>query len=115
MAASRMSLVWLFDFQNVDNNEFLAVNQFTIIEERNNRRPDIILFVNGLPLVLIEFKNPADENATVWSAFNQFETYGKQIPSVFPLQRNPSHQRRNSCKSRNPKPKQKNVSPLGKP
>jgi type I restriction enzyme, R subunit len=76
-------LVWLFDFQHKENNEFLAVNQFTIIEERNNRRPDIILFVNGLPLVLIELKNPADENATVWSAFTQFETYRQQIPSIF--------------------------------
>ena len=75
-------LVWLFDFQDVDNNEFLAVNQFTIIEERNNRRPDIILFVNGLPLVLIELKNPADENATVWSAFNQLDTYKHLIPSI---------------------------------
>ncbi|MGA2523705.1 MAG: HsdR family type I site-specific deoxyribonuclease, partial [Candidatus Bathyarchaeia archaeon] len=76
-------LVWLFDFQNTENNEFLAANQFTIKEERNNRRPDIILFVNGLPLVLIELKNPADENTTVWSAFSQFETYRQQIPSVF--------------------------------
>jgi len=74
---------WLFDFNNIDNNEFLAVNQFTIIENKNNRRPDIILFVNGLPLVLFELKNPADENATIWSAFNQFETYKQQIPSVF--------------------------------
>ena len=76
-------LVWLFDFQNIGNNEFLAVNQFTIIEDRNNRRPDIILFVNGLPLVLFELKNPADENATVWSAFNQFDTYKQLIPSIF--------------------------------
>jgi type I restriction enzyme R subunit len=76
-------LVWLFDYNNVANNEFLAVNQFTIIEERNNRRPDIILFVNGLPLILIELKNPADEKATVWSAFTQLQTYEKQIPSVF--------------------------------
>jgi type I restriction enzyme R subunit len=76
-------LVWLFDFQDIGNNEFLAVNQFTIIEERNNRRPDIILFVNGLPLVLFELKNPADENATVWSAFSQFETYKQLIPSIF--------------------------------
>lgn len=75
-------LVWLFDFDNPDNNEFLAVNQFTIIEEHNNRRPDIILFVNGLPLVLIELKNPADENATVWSAYNQLDTYKHLIPSV---------------------------------
>ena len=75
--------VWLFDFENIEKNECLAVNQFTIIEDRNNRRPDIILFVNGLPLVIIELKNPADENATIWSAFNQFETYKQQIPSVF--------------------------------
>ncbi|MGD0996618.1 MAG: type I restriction endonuclease subunit R [Candidatus Bathyarchaeia archaeon] len=74
---------WLFDFNDVTNNEFLAVNQFTIIEERNNRRPDIVLFVNGLPLVLIELKNPADENATLLSAFKQFGTYQKEIPSVF--------------------------------
>ena len=76
-------LVWLLDFHGISKNEFLAVNQFTVIEERNNRRPDIILFVNGMPLVLIELKNPADENATVWSAFNQFETYQKEIPSIF--------------------------------
>ncbi len=76
--------VWLFDFKNPQNNEFLAVNQFTILENNNNRRPDIILFVNGLPLVVIELKNPADENATIWTAFNQLETYKAQIPSLFP-------------------------------
>lgn len=75
--------VWLFDFKHPKNNEFLAINQFTIIEENNNRRPDIILFVNGLPLVVIELKNPADENATIWTAFNQLETYKVQIPSIF--------------------------------
>lgn len=75
-------LVWLFDFEDIENNEFLAVNQFTIIEESNNRRPDIILFVNGLPLVLIELKNPANENTTVWSAFNQLETYKLLLPSL---------------------------------
>ena len=76
-------LVWLFDYNDVANNEFLAVNQFTIIEERNNRRPDIILFINGLPIVLIELKNPVDEKATIWSAYNQLQTYKQQIPSVF--------------------------------
>jgi len=76
-------LIWLFDYQNIDNNEFLAVSQFTVIEERNNRRPDIVLFVNGLPLVLFELKNPADENATVWSAYSQLGTYKHQIPSIF--------------------------------
>ena len=76
--------VWLFDFKNPQNNEFLAVNQFTVLENNNNRRPDIILFINGLPLVVIELKNPADENATIWTAFNQLETYKAQIPSLFP-------------------------------
>jgi len=75
--------VWLFDYKTIKNNEFLAVNQFTIIENNDNRRPDILLFVNGLPLVEIELKNPADENATIWTAFNQFETYKQQIPSLF--------------------------------
>ena len=74
--------IWLFDFNNIENNEFLAVNQFTIIEN-DERRPDIVLFINGLPLVLIELKNIADENATIWTAFKQFETYKQQIPSIF--------------------------------
>ena len=77
------SKVWLFDFKDLSNNEFLAVNQFTIIEEQSNRRPDIILFVNGLPLVLFELKNPADEKADISSAFKQFGTYQKEIPSIF--------------------------------
>ena len=76
--------VWLFEFKNPHNNEFLAVNQFTVTENNNNRRPDIILFINGLPLVVIELKNPADENATLWTAFNQLETYKNQIPTLFP-------------------------------
>ncbi|RJQ20245.1 type I restriction endonuclease subunit R [Candidatus Woesearchaeota archaeon] len=75
--------VHLIDFSNPKNNEFAAINQFTIVEERNTRRPDIILFINGLPLAVIELKNPADENATIWSAFNQIETYKEQIPSLF--------------------------------
>ncbi len=75
--------VWLFDFKDAENNEFLAVNQFTVIEQQINRRPDIVIFVNGLPLAVIELKNPANENATIWSAYNQFETYKFQIPSLF--------------------------------
>ncbi len=75
--------VWLFDFSKSQNIEFLAVNQFTVIENNNNRRPDVVLFINGLPLAVIELKNPADENATVKSAFNQLETYKVQIPSLF--------------------------------
>ncbi len=61
---TRGDLVWLIDFKNPENNEFLVVNQFTIIENGNNKRPDIILFVNGIPLVVIELKNAADKNAT---------------------------------------------------
>ncbi len=75
--------VWLFDFKNPSNNEFVAVNQFTVIENNINRRPDIVLFVNGLPLVVVELKNPADEEATIWSAYNQLQTYKDQIPSLF--------------------------------
>lgn len=75
--------VWLFDFKAPQNNEFLTVNQFTVIENNNHRRVDIILFVNGLPLAVIEVKNPADETATLWTAFNQLETYKDQIASLF--------------------------------
>lgn len=76
--------VILFDFENIEKNEFLAVNQFTIIESGKERRPDILLFVNGLPLVAIELKNPADETATIWSAYEQvLGTYVKEIPTLF--------------------------------
>ena len=66
-----------------ERNDFVAVNQFTVIEGQHNRRPDIVLFVNGLPLAVIELKNAADEEATVWTAFNQLQTYKQQIPSLF--------------------------------
>jgi type I restriction enzyme R subunit len=79
----RGDLVWLIDFNNPDNNEFLVVNQFTVIENGNNKRPDIIVFVNGIPLVVFELKNPADENATVKSAFKQLQTYKATIPNLF--------------------------------
>ena len=75
--------VWLIDFENLLNNEFLAVNQYTVIENNQNKRPDILLFVNGIPLVLIELKNPADENATITKAFDQIQTYKATIPSLF--------------------------------
>jgi type I restriction enzyme, R subunit len=74
----------LIDFKNAGNNDWLALNQFTVIEDRNNRRPDIVLFVNGLPLAVFELKNLADETATIAGAFNQFQTYKKDIPSLFP-------------------------------
>ena len=75
--------VWLVDYENPLNNEFLVVNQFTVIEGNVNKRPDVILFVNGLPLVVIELKNAADENANVNAAFNQLQTYKKTIPTLF--------------------------------
>jgi type I restriction enzyme R subunit len=76
-------IVRLVDFEAPDANDWLAVNQFTVIEGNYNRRPDIVIFVNGLPLALIELKNAADENADIWSAFNQIQTYKYQIPSIF--------------------------------
>ena len=79
----RGDLVWLIDFKNPENNDFLVANQFTVIENNVNKRPDVILFVNGLPLVVIELKNPADENATVRSAFKQLQTYKQAIPVLF--------------------------------
>lgn len=75
--------VYIVDFAHVENNEFLAINQFTIIEGSQNKRPDIILFVNGLPLVVIELKNAVAENADLNSAFNQIKTYQNAIPSLF--------------------------------
>ncbi len=80
---SRGDLVWLIDFKNPENNDFVVANQFTVIENNVNKRPDLILFVNGLPLVVIELKNPADENATVRSAFKQLDTYKNAIPNLF--------------------------------
>lgn len=75
--------VYITDFNQPDNNEFLAVNQFSIIEGNQNKRPDIILFINGLPLVVIELKNAVDEHATIKSAFSQLQTYKQAIPSLF--------------------------------
>ncbi len=79
----RGDIVWLVDFNNPENNEFLVINQFTVIENNVNKRPDLVLFVNGIPLVVIELKNPADENTTLKSAFRQLETYKHAISSLF--------------------------------
>ncbi|MDX9695970.1 MAG: type I restriction endonuclease subunit R [Bacteroidales bacterium] len=75
--------VWLIDFKNPYNNDFVVANQFTVVENNNNKRPDVVLFVNGIPLVVIELKNAADENATIHSAFKQIETYKSIIPTLF--------------------------------
>ena len=75
--------VALIDFENTGNNQFLIVNQYTIIENNQNKRPDVLLFVNGLPLVVIELKNAASENANIKSAYQQIQTYKAIIPSLF--------------------------------
>ena len=80
---TRGDFVRLVDWANPAQNDWLAVNQFSIRGPRHTRRPDIILFVNGLPLVLLELKNPADLNADVWKAYEQIQTYKEQIPDVF--------------------------------
>ncbi|POZ53507.1 type I restriction endonuclease subunit R [Methylovulum psychrotolerans] len=80
---TRGDFVRLVDFADVAANDWLAVNQFAIKGAKYSRRPDIILFINGLPLVLLELKNPADANADIWQAFRQLQTYKEQIPDVF--------------------------------
>jgi type I restriction enzyme R subunit len=75
--------VYIADFNNPDKNEFLAVNQFTVIDGNQNKRLDLVLFINGLPLVVIELKNATDENATVKTAYNQLQTYKGAIPALY--------------------------------
>jgi type I restriction enzyme, R subunit len=76
-------IVRLVDFDDAEANDWLAVNQFTVIEGPHNRRPDVVIFVNGLPLGVTELKNAADEQTDIWTAFNQLQTYKQQIPSLF--------------------------------
>ncbi|PJA76517.1 DEAD/DEAH box helicase [bacterium CG_4_9_14_3_um_filter_65_15] len=73
----------VIDFDDVQGNDWLAVNQFTVAENKHTRRPDIVLFVNGLPLAVLELKNAASEDATIWSAFQQLQTYKAEIPTLF--------------------------------
>ena len=75
----------IVDFDNPDKNDWLAVNQFTVTENRNTRRPDVVLFLNGLPLGVIELKNPVDEEATVWNAWQQLQTYKAELPGLFSM------------------------------
>ena len=75
----------VIDFDVLTNNDWLAVNQFTVVENNHERRPDIVLFVNGLPLGVIELKNAADEDATIWTAWNQLQTYKAELPSLFAM------------------------------
>lgn len=75
--------LWLFDLENPSNNNFLAVNQLTVIEGNNNKRPDVVVFVNGLPLVVIELKSSTDEAVGISEAFHQLQTYKSTVPSLF--------------------------------
>jgi type I restriction enzyme R subunit len=81
--AVRTIRIWLIDYDEPTNNDWVAINQFTIIENGKNRRPDVIVFVNGIPLGLLELKNPTDEHATLKGAWNQVQTYRHDIPSLF--------------------------------
>ena len=83
--AVRGTPVKVIDFERLGNNDFLAVNQFTVIENKHSRRPDVVLFVNGLPLGVIELKNPADEDATIKKAWQQLQTYKAELPSLFAM------------------------------
>ncbi|MCY3821503.1 MAG: type I restriction endonuclease subunit R [Gammaproteobacteria bacterium] len=75
----------VIDFDDAAKDDWLAVNQFTVVENDHERRPDIVLFVNGLPLGVIELKNPADEDATIWSAWQQLQTYKAELPALFSM------------------------------
>ena len=79
----RGDFVWMIDFENPENNEFVVANQLTVIENNQNKRPDVIIYINGIPLVVIELKNPAVDNATIKSAYKQLQTYKQAIPSLF--------------------------------
>ena len=75
----------VIDFDDPANNDWLAVNQFTVVENKHERRPDIVLFVNGWPLGVIELKNPTDEDATIWTAWQQLQTYKVELPALFAM------------------------------
>lgn len=81
--ALRTTRLWLVDFEQPENNDWVAINQFTIVENGKNRRPDVLVLVNGMPLALLELKNPTAEHATLKSAWNQVQTYRQDVPSVF--------------------------------
>ena len=80
---TRGDKLWLVDFDDPARNDWLAVNQLAVVENRAKRRPDVVIFVNGLPLAVVEVKNPGMEAATLTGAYNQFQTYKAQIPSLF--------------------------------
>lgn len=80
---TKADFVRIIDFENIDNNEFLVVNQFSIKGPKSTKRPDIIIFINGLPLAVFELKNPADINTTIFESYKQLQTYKEEIPDLF--------------------------------
>ena len=80
---NKADYVHVVDFENPLNNEFLVVNQYTIVQNNNNKRTDVLLFINGIPLVIFELKSPTDENATCYKAFEQLQAYKATIPGLF--------------------------------
>ena len=85
VSAIRGAQARVIDFEHAAGNDWLAANQFTVVETNHQRRPDIVLFLNGLPVGVIELKNPADENATVWTAWQQLQTYKSELPALFAM------------------------------
>ena len=81
----RGAQVRVIDYVDVGANDFLAVNQLAVVENKNSRRPDIVPFVNGLPLGIVELKNPTDEDATIWAAWQQLQTYKSELPTLFSM------------------------------
>ncbi len=81
----RGAQVKVIDFEDVEANDFLAVNQFDVVENKHHRRPDVVLFVNGVPLGIVELKNPTDEDATIWTAWQQLQTYKSELPTLFSM------------------------------
>ena len=73
----------LIDFENIENNDWLVVNQYVVINGERNRRPDVVVFINGLPIAVIELKAPGSDSGTMIGAFNQLQTYKNQIPALF--------------------------------
>ena len=82
-ASYKTEKAYVFDYRQPLNNEFMAANQFTVIEHGVEKRPDVIVFVNGIPLVVIELKNASNENVNITDAYNQLQTYKRAIPSLF--------------------------------
>ncbi len=80
---TRGDLVWLIDFEDLENNEFSFLNQYTVVENHTKKRFDIVIFINGIPIVVMELKNPVSEKATLYSAYTQLQTYKQEIPSFF--------------------------------